>query len=211
MPILLPKEGYKLGHHLIRRFVDQPVARALDDNALDIISDEAALCDQEFARSFFAGKDEHWHLQCGLGEGGEVLGILLEGAEHLETCSHGVWLCICRCIELSILLGNGSGRIGREVVPEVLEVDALATINERQWRLAVKMEMPEIPEQPDARPIADTRKKSVHQRNPLHFTRELCGVSISDHQADIVPRNADALVPKGRRESVNVLRHRLLS
>ena len=39
--------------------------------------------------------------------------------------------------------------IGGEIVPEVFEIDALATVDQLELRLAVEVEVPQVPEQPD--------------------------------------------------------------
>ena len=70
--------------------------------------------------------------------------------------------------------------------------------------------MPEIPQQPDGRPIADAGEEGVHQRDPGHLGRVLRGVGIGDHQPDIMSYDADTLVPEGRGEGANILRHGLL-
>lgn len=79
-----------------------------------------------------------------------------------------------------------------------------------QRRRAVKVKMPEVPEEPDVHPIAHPGKKGVHQCDPVHFGGILSGVGVGDHQPDIVAYNPDALVPEQCREGVDVLRHRLL-
>ena len=43
------EEGHKFRHNLIRCFFHQPVARALDDHALDMVGNQTPLCDQKFA------------------------------------------------------------------------------------------------------------------------------------------------------------------
>src|SRR5712692_4856308 len=53
---LAVKKGDKLGNDLIRRLVHQPVPRVLNDDALDVPSDQAALLDQELAGRFFPGQ-----------------------------------------------------------------------------------------------------------------------------------------------------------
>ena len=161
--------------------------------------------------AFSPGQHQHRHLQFGPGEAGEVLGVLLEGAEHLEACPHGAGLRIGCRIELPVGLGNRAGGIGREVVPEMLEVDALPTVDERQRRLAVEVEMPQVPQQPDACPIAHAGKKRVHQHDAVDFGRILGGIGVGHHQPDIVADNADRLRAQRGRQGVDVLAMRLLS
>src|SRR5262245_23298999 len=138
---------------MVGRFIYQPVAGPLDDDSFDHIGNQPTLLNEEFARSLFAGEHQHRHLELLPGEAGEVLSIALEGAEHLEAGLHRARLRVSVRVELAILLCHRPGRVGREVIPEMLQIDALTTLNEREGRLAVKMKMPEIPQQPDARPI----------------------------------------------------------
>ena len=87
-PVSPPEKGQKLRHHLVPSLVHQPVARPLDDHAFDGFGDQAPLGDQELARCLFASQHEHWHLELGRGQAGEVLGVLLERAEYLEAGAH---------------------------------------------------------------------------------------------------------------------------
>lgn len=48
----------------------------------------------------------------------------------------------------------------------MLKIDAFATVHERQRRLAVEMEMPEIPQQPYVAPVPHARQEGVHQQAP---------------------------------------------
>jgi len=155
------KKGQELGNDLIGRFVDQPMARPTDDDALDVFSNEATLAYQELARGLLTSQHQHRHRQLAAREAFEILGVLLEGPEHLEPRSHGTWLCIGRRIELAIDFRNRAGWVGGEVVPEMLEVHALPTLDERQRGLAVEVEMPEVAEQPHVLPVADARQESV--------------------------------------------------
>ena len=50
------------------------------------------------------------------------------------------------------------GSIGGEIVPEVFKKGAFPALDQRQGRFAVEVGMPEIAHQPDAFPIADTRR-----------------------------------------------------
>jgi hypothetical protein len=182
----------------------------LDDDALDVVVDQTALIDEKLSAGLLARQHEHRHRQLGHGEGGEVFGVLLEGAERLEPRPHAAGLGIGGRVEPAIRLGDGMGRIGREVVPEMLEIDALAALDQREGCLSVEVEMPKVPEEPDALPIAHAGQKRVHQGNPVDIGRMLGGVGIGDHQPDVMTHDRDAPVPERCGEGVDVLRHRLL-
>ena len=120
----------------------------------------------------------------------EVRGVLLEGAEQLEAGAHAAGRGIGGGVELAIRFRDRVRRVGGEVVPEVLEVDALAAGDQLQRRLAVEVEVPEVAQQPDALPVADAGQERVHQHDPLDLGRILRGVGVGDHQADVVADDA---------------------
>src|SRR5690348_18343904 len=101
-------------------------------------------------------------------------------------------------------------RIGREIVPEMLEVDALAAGHELERRLAVEVEMPLVAKQENARGIADAGQERVHQRNALDVVRILRRVRVRDHEPDVVPDDDDLLEAERLGERMDVLRRRLL-
>src|SRR5947199_10716383 len=65
----------------------------------------------------------------------EVLGIALEVPEVLEARTHGAGLRVRPRVEPAIYLGHRALPVGREVVPEVLEIDALPAFHQRQRHL----------------------------------------------------------------------------
>ena len=91
-----------------------------------------------------------------------------------------------------------------------LEVDPLAPLNQGQGHLAIEVEVPEIAEQPDVLPVADARQEGVHQHRARGRLRELGGIGIRDHQADVVTDNADAIESQRVGQLVDVDRERLL-
>ena len=50
------------------------------------------------------------------------------------------------------------GSIDGEILEEVFKIGAFTALDQRQVRFAVEVGMPEIAHQPDAFPIADTRR-----------------------------------------------------
>jgi len=101
-------------------------------------------------------------------------------------------------------------RIGREIVPEVLQVDALAPRHERQRDLAVEMKVPEIPQEPHVLPVADSRQEGIHQHDTLGSFRILRGKGISHHHADVVADDGRLFHAQRPEQPVDVARHGLL-
>src|SRR5712672_688235 len=62
------EEGNKLRDDLIRRLIPEPMAGTLDDDALDLVVDQAPLLNEKFAGCLLAGQHQHRHRQLGLGE-----------------------------------------------------------------------------------------------------------------------------------------------
>src|ERR1700674_2540762 len=100
--------------------------------------------------------------------------------------------------------------VGREVVPEMLEIGPFAPRDELERRLAVKVKVPEVLEQPDALPITDARQERIHEYNAIDLAWILRGVRIRDHEPDIMAGQSYVLESEGRGERVNVPRQRLL-
>ena len=66
----------------------------------------------------------------------------------------------------------------------MLEVNALASGHELERHLAIEVKMPEITQQPDVLPFADTGQKRIEQRNPFHFAPDLRGFGRSAAPAE---------------------------
>src|SRR3546814_20655837 len=77
-------------------------------------------------------------------------------------------------------------RVGGEVIPEMLEIDALAAMHQRQRRLAVEMEMPQVAQQPDLGPVADAGPEGIHQHDLCRLLRKLRRTRIGEHHADVM-------------------------
>src|SRR3954471_10537821 len=99
---------------------------------------------------------------------------------------------------------------GGEVIPEVLQVNAFAAFDQGQRDVPIKMKVPKVAHEPDAFPIADTGQKSIHQHDAFGFLRELRGVSIRNHQSNIVTNNARAIKAERPYQIVNIHGHVLL-
>ncbi len=72
------------------------------------------------------------------------------------------------------------------------------------------MEMPEIPQQPDLGPVADSGQECVHQHDAIDVLRVLRSVGVSHHQPDVVADDRYAAEAEYLREGMDVLRHGLL-
>ena len=116
----------ELGNDLIGRLLHQPVARALDDDALDVRCDELACWIRNSPDAFSPVSTS-----IGIGSGVlrelcEVLRVLFEGTEHLEAsvaCGRTEHTCARRT---GGPLPEWTFSVGSEVVPEMLEINALA-------------------------------------------------------------------------------------
>ena len=89
----------------------------------------------------------------------------------------------------------------------MLEINPLAPCHQRQRRLAVEMEMPEIAQQKDAVPVAHAGQERLHQHQPIDLVRVLRRVAIGHHQPDAVTDQPDAVVVEAFHQRVDVLRH----
>src|ERR1700674_909842 len=91
----------------------------------------------------------------------------------------------------------------------MLEVGALAPLHQgfRGW--PVETEMPVTGIVVDRFPPTDAGEERIHHHKFFHFGRELRGVSISDHQADVVSYHPGFLNPKWAGKSMNSCRRSL--
>src|SRR4051812_45837073 len=101
-------------------------------------------------------------------------------------------------------------RIRREVIPEMLEVNPLAAGDQLQRDIAMKMEVPEITQEPDCFPITDSRQKRIHQHDALGFLRKLRRVGVGHHQTDVVTDDRGVVVSERLNERMNILPECLL-
>src|SRR6202040_2764997 len=167
----------------------------------------SALLNQEIAGSLFPRQHKHRHRQGCLSKAGEILRILFERPKVLEAGAHAAPPGICFRVNPAVPLRHRMRRVGGEIVPEMLEVDAFATMYKRERRLTVKMEMPKIPHQPYVAPVSYPRQEGVHQHDPIHLARILRRIGVRNHQTDVVPYYPNVLITKFAHKSVNVSRH----
>ena len=76
--------------------------------------------------------------------------------------------------------------IGCEIIPEIVKIDPLASLDQGFGRRPVKPEMPEPRVVVDRFPALHAWKKGIHQNEFRYFGWELRSVRICDHQADVV-------------------------
>jgi hypothetical protein len=88
-------------------------------------------------------------------------------------------------------------RVGRKVVPEMLKVDSLATLDQLQRHLTVEVKVPHIAQEPDILPVADAGQEGVHQHHPIRGLWELGRVGVGDHQPDVMPDDPDPIELQG--------------
>src|SRR6266849_10788301 len=62
------------------------------------------------------------------------------------------WLSQNRAIEFAIFFRHRFFRIGGKIIPEMLEINPFTPCHQRQRRLAIEMEMPEIAQEKDVVP-----------------------------------------------------------
>ena len=79
-----------------------------------------------------------------LGETREFLGVLFERAKVFETGAHDTPSGVRFRVNPAVALRYGMRGVGREIIPEMLEVNALAAMHQRERRLSIEMKMPKI-------------------------------------------------------------------
>src|SRR5579871_527713 len=76
--------------------------------------------------------------------------------------------------------------VGREVVPEIVEVDTLATLNQGFGGRAIEAEVPYGGVVVNRLPTLYAGKESIHQDELRHLGRKLCSVGVSNHETDVM-------------------------
>src|SRR6516162_3893187 len=145
--VIVIKSGNKVAdywNHRGGRFFDQPMARAFDDLAANVGRDEFRLLYQECAAGLLTRQDQHGHGEPRTCQPRKVLRVALEISKILKACPHRARLRIRPGVKSAIGLRNGPFTIRGEVVPEVFEVNAFATLHQRQRDLSVEMEVPQV-------------------------------------------------------------------
>ena len=97
---------------------------------------------KEIAGSLFSSHNKHRHRQGRLSKAGEILRVLFERPKVLKPSAHAAASGIGFRVNPTVALRNGMGSVGGEIVPEMLKIDAFATVYQRERRLAIEVEMP---------------------------------------------------------------------
>ena len=121
-----------------------------------------------------------------------------------EPGSHRSGLGVLRGVELSRGLFGLGGWGGAEVVPDAVEVDALATLDETLFVGAPVGEVPEAVVFDDFVPGWDAGDRGVHDDESLDFIGVECGVGVGDHDADVVRDDEGAVEAESRDSGANV-------
>ncbi len=121
--------------------------------------------------------------------------VPVEGGELAEAGPHAA----LRGVESGVVLTRGLGKmrgVGGELVPEAVEVDALAARDEALHVGAAEPEMPEQRVFQDLVPGPDTRHRRVHQHQLRHPVRISRGQRVGDHVADVAGHHIGARCPQ---------------
>ena len=101
--------------------------------------------------------------------------------------------CVGRHVGLAIRFRNRMSLVGCEVIPEILKVGTLAALDQGFGRRPVETEMPDARVVVHGLPTIHAGEESIHQDKLRHFRRELRGVSVGYHEADVVSHNLSFL------------------
>ena len=93
---------------------------------------------------------------------------------------------------------------GAEVVPDAVEIDALAALDEALFVGAPEGEVPEAVVFDDVVPGGDAGEGSVHDDEALDFVGVERGVGVGDHDADVVRDDEGAVEAEGGDDGANV-------
>src|SRR2546423_14913437 len=99
--------------------------------------------------------------------------------------------------------------IGSKIIPVVLEVCAFTSAYQRLWNWTIEAEMPNGRIVVNGLPSFHPRQKRIHHHELLCFCGELRGVSIRNHQSDVVSDNPCLLHTQRFCERVNADRRGL--
>ncbi len=132
-----------------------------------------------------------------------VCGVLGKGLEVLEAGVHGPGLGVLGGVKGAGGFVGLPGVAG-EVVPDAVEVDALAAGDEAVLVRALEREVPEAMVLDDVVPRGNAGDGSVHDDEALDLVGIEGGVGVRDHDADIVLADAGAVVTEGGDDGADV-------
>src|SRR5260370_39473906 len=111
--------------------------------------------------------------------------------------------CVGGCIGFSIRFRNRMSLVGRKVVPEIVEVSTLATLNQGFGGRTIKAEVPYGRVVVDRLPTLYAGKESIHQDELRHLGRKLCGVGVGNHETDVMSHDLGLLHAERLSTAVN--------
>ena len=171
---LAGQEVNQLRNDLIGRFLHQPVARALHDDPFDVRRDQPGLLDQELRRTPSRRSARASASSAASAQAGEVgrRPARTPGTPRSRRASRRA---AHRPSRRSWRSASGTERFGSAAksFQKCSKIDPLASGDERQRRLAVEVEVPEVAQQPDVLPVADAGQERVHQHDAVDLGREL--------------------------------------
>src|SRR5260370_12558392 len=144
---------------------------------------------QHYSQSLFATDHQHRHGELGLSKFSEILRGLLKGYEVGPACPHASWPRVCSRVGFTIRFRNRACFVCGEVVPEVFEKNALASLNQLFRSRSVEAEMPEAGVIVDGLPSTHARQKGIHDDQLFHFSRKLRRIPASNHPTNIMPNH----------------------
>src|ERR1700721_2529956 len=101
--------------------------------------------------------------------------------------------CVGSCIGFAIRFRNRMSLVRREVVPEIVEVGALATLNQGFGGRTIEAEVPYGGAVVNRLPALYAGKESIHQDELRHLGRKLCSVGIGNHETDVMSHDLGLL------------------
>src|SRR6266571_8739546 len=136
------------------------MASVLENDGLDVRSDQLHLMAQKVSQGLLAADRQDRHRERPAGPLREVLGRPREGGEVGPARTHAPRARVGGGVGHPIRFRNRPRLVGREVVPVVVVVRALATVHQSLGRGTMEAEMPEVRVVVDRPPVAYAGKKA---------------------------------------------------
>lgn len=184
-------------------FFHEPVAGVGDDGFANVDGDVAHDDDLGCADGFRSAYGEDGHGEFRAGEDFVVFCVLGEGFEVLETSVHGSGFGVLGGVELSRGF-VGLGGAGAEVVPDAVEVDALAALYEAVFVGTPEGEVPEPVVFDDVVPGRDAGEGRVHDDEAVDLVGVEGGIGVGDHDADVMRDDEGVVEAEGGDDGANV-------
>src|SRR5215469_14703842 len=156
------------------------------------------------AKGLLTSYSQYRHGQLRLLENLVVFGVLGESCELSKTGAHSAGLGVGRCKEVS----GGFIRlaaVAREVIPDTVEIDALAASDKPLCVGAVKMEMPDAGIEQDFIPRLNSGDRSVHYDEAFDFIGIKGSVGVTHHVSNVVSNDGGAVIAQCGDDCAHVL------